>query len=536
MTRFVKPPPPPPPKPTPITRNTVLASVSAFAAAWMVQMAVRYYALQAADVDGALGVGVDTGSWLSTAYSVAEPLGVLVGAWLGIIFSLRRMLLAGVVVFLIGSLIPPVHPSYDALFLSRVITGLAGGAIMPQCIIIQIRIWGPTRIALALGLYVSAPTAAAQFGGIVGAWGVAAFGWTAIFWVPLPLGLLALITGVIGLKRERINWRPLIHADVSGVLYLGAAIAFFALAVNQGDRMRWFQSTAITASFVASAIFLFCFITREWRAVRHPILWVKLYRRRNIMLTAIGALPLTLAISMSGVIVPFALEQLRGFRPEQVSTAFWNMCWPQFFSYALCMWILSRKILEVRALFITGLAVVAIGALFDITITSDWENGEFIVGQIIQGAGLPFIALPLVMLLAGDLRPPAESLPAAAVFNLSRVLLGAVSNAWATTSLRLNSQGKFGQLIENTAFYPDIGGTDLRAVSARIAQLGSDPMRAKAQAVAVFAMAARRQAAALGISVTLATLGVLLFLSCLLVMIMAELGWGKWLRPHEKNP
>jgi MFS transporter, DHA2 family, multidrug resistance protein len=516
MAKFVKPPPPPPPKPTPITRNTVLASMSAFAAAWMVQMATRYFVLQAGDVYGALGVDSDTGSWLSTAYAVAEPLGVLIGAWLGIIFSLRCMLLAGVMLFLAGNCLALIFQNYDALFVSRIITGLAGGAIMPQAIIIQIRTWGPTRMALSLGLYVSAPTAAQLFGGVVSAWGVAHFGWTAILWASMPLGLFSIAIGWIGLKRERINWLPLIHTDVSGILYLGSAIALFAFAINQGDRLRWFQSTAIIVSFFASAIFLFLFAAREWRSVRHPILWVKLYGRRNILLSAIGVFPLTLAISMSGVIVPFALTQLHDFRPEQVSTALWSAFWPQLPSYALCMWILTKKIIEVRAALIAGLAIVAIGALFNMMITSEWESGDLYIGQLIQGVGLPFIALPMVYLLAGDLRPPAESIPAAAVFNLSRVLFGAVSNAWATTSLRLNSEAKFGQLIENTGFYPDGQGTGLTTVLAKIAQLNSDPLHAKAEAAAVFATAARQQATALGISDTFAMLGGGLFLSCLL--------------------
>ena len=116
----------------------------------MVEMATRYFALQGGDINGALGVGIDTGSWLSTAYSVCEPIGVVIGAWLGIILSLRRMLIAGVVMFLIGSVIPLIVPNYDAMMLSRIITGLAGGIIMPQCIIIQLRAWGPTRAPLGI--------------------------------------------------------------------------------------------------------------------------------------------------------------------------------------------------------------------------------------------------------------------------------------------------------------------------------------------------------------------------------------------------
>src|SRR5271168_3486597 len=109
--------------PTPITANAILSSVAAFSAAWMVVAATRYYALQGGDIDGALGVGIDTGSWLSTAYSVCEPIGVVIGAWLGIALSLRRMLLAAVVTFLIGTTIPLAVPNYDALMLSRIITG-----------------------------------------------------------------------------------------------------------------------------------------------------------------------------------------------------------------------------------------------------------------------------------------------------------------------------------------------------------------------------------------------------------------------------
>src|SRR5580700_6570408 len=103
--------------PTPITANTILSSVAAFSAAWMVLMATRYYALQGSDINGALGVGTDTGSWLSTAYSVCEPIGVVIGAWLGIALSLRRMLLSGVVIFMIGCIIPLVVPEFDAMML-----------------------------------------------------------------------------------------------------------------------------------------------------------------------------------------------------------------------------------------------------------------------------------------------------------------------------------------------------------------------------------------------------------------------------------
>jgi MFS transporter, DHA2 family, multidrug resistance protein len=184
-------------------------------------------------------------------------------------------------------------------------------------------------------------------------------------------------------------------------------------------------------------------------------------------------------------------------------------------------------------LIIAGLAIVAIGALFNLRITGEWQVGELFVGQVLQGIGLPIIAVPLIDMFVADLRPPVESLPAASILNLSRVLSGTIATAWATTSLRLNSEGKFGELLANTAFYPDRQGGSLASLAARMAHTTADPLSAHAQAVQMIASEARRQAAVLGIADTLLTLSGLLFVSCLLIVLMAEFGSGKATPPLE---
>ena len=185
---------------------------------------------------------------------------------------------------------------------------------------------------------------------------------------------------------------------------------------------------------------------------------------------------------------------------------------------------------------IAGMGTVALGALFDLRITSDWQEGELFIGQVLQGIGIPMLGIPLLMTFIADLRPPAESVPAAAVFNLSRVLSGTIATAWASTSLRLNSQSKFADLLANTGLYPDGRGTTLATLTAKMARLDADPLHAKARAVAVLANTTRRQAAVLGISDTLAVLALIFLAGCLLVLLMAEPGSGKILKPHETRP
>jgi DHA2 family multidrug resistance protein len=158
------------------------------------------------------------------------------------------------------------------------------------------------------------------------------------------------------------------------------------------------------------------------------------------------------------------------------------------------------------------------------------------VGQLIQGIGLPLIAVPLIDMFVGSLRPPAESLPAASILNLWRVLSATIATAWATTSLRLNSEGKLAELLTNTGLYQNGRGTSLATLAARMAHTTSDPTFARTQAVQSIAGVAHRQAAVLGVSSTMSALGWLLFASGLLVILMADFGSGRTPHPAENRP
>ena len=185
---------------------------------------------------------------------------------------------------------------------------------------------------------------------------------------------------------------------------------------------------------------------------------------------------------------------------------------------------------------IAGLAVTAIGAFFNLRITSEWQVNELCVGQIIQGIGLPMIALPLIYMFVGDVRPPNESLPAASVLNLWRVLSGTVATAWASTAVRLNSQGKFAEILANTGLYQNGRGTSLASLAGRMAHSTADSILARTAAVQVIAGAARRQAAVLGISDTFYALGWLLFTSCVLMLLMSEFGSGRVAPSQQTTP
>jgi DHA2 family multidrug resistance protein len=252
---------------------------------------------------------------------------------------------------------------------------------------------------------------------------------------------------------------------------------------------------------------------------------VGLARRWNLALVALSTLPLQLATIFSGTIVPSALIQLQGFRPEQIAPALTAALWPQFVSYSACVIVLRFHAVDARAILVAGLSVVAIGCFCDLPITSDWIVANLDVGQALQGLGLPLIIVPLLHIFISEVTPQ-EGAQAASIFNISRSLSSTIATAWATTSLRLHSEAKYAELLSNTGFYPDGHNTTIAAIAAHIAHVGTDPARLHMQALQLIADVARRQSFVLAVSDTLADLGWVLFASCILAILMAELGSG----------
>ena len=506
--------------------GSALASISGFAAAWMAMMATRYFALSADDINGGIGIGVDEGSWLSTAYSACEPIGVILGCWLSIGLSIRRVLLASVAVFIVAMLLPVVAPGFMILLISRALTGLAAGGILPLSILTQLRVFGPTWRPLAIGIYASSTTMGPQLAACIDAWIVQRYGWTAVLWASLAPGLVSFATGFVGLWKDPIRWRPLLRTDLAGFTSLATGLGLFVCGVSQGDRLRWFQSPLIPAFLTAAAACFALFLTHESRHIRYPVVFIGLARRWNLALGALCTLPLELATIFSGAIVPSALAQLQGFRPEQIAPALTEVLWPQLISYAACIIVLSTRLMETRAILVIGLCVIAIGCFFDLPITSDWIVANLDTAQVLQGIGLPLIIVPLLHMFVGEV-VPREGVHAASIFNVCRSLSGTIATAWATTSLRLHGESKYSELLSNTGFYPHGHETILATIAAHAGHASADPMRVHLQALQIVAETARRQATVLGVSDTLSDLGWILFASCALAILMAKLGNGR---------
>ncbi|MEN3227673.1 MFS transporter [Methylorubrum rhodesianum] len=506
-------------------RTPALASLCAFCAAWMVMMANRYFTQSAADLEGGLGIGADDGSWLTTAYSAAEPIGVAIGCWLAMGLSIRRVLLPAVFLFLAASTALGFSPGPGGAIVARSAMGFAAGVIMPLSILTQLRAFDLTWRPVGIALYATATTLASQIAAPVGSFAVLHFGWQAMLWLSFPPGLAALIAGFAGLWREPVRWRPIIHADLAGVASLSSGLWLLACGLSQGNRLRWFNSPTVLALLAGGAACMLIFVCHEWRHVRHPIVAIRLTRRWNLTLGALATLPFQFATMLSGAFIPNFLVSVQGFRAEQIAPVLLGTAWTQFISYPVVALALRFHWVDARALMVVGLSSVGLAALLNVAATSDWMAIELMLGQLLQGLGLPLIIVPLLVLFVGEVKP-AEGAYAASIFNIARSLAATASSAWVATTMRLDGQASYAELLANTGFYPDGRRGVLSSLSSTIGYAASDTGRNHLRAVQHVAAEARRQAAVLGSSEAFVLLGALLFCSCGLALMMAEFGSG----------
>ena len=434
-----------PPVPQRSMPSRALSSFAAFCAAWMVMMATRDFGLSAGAIDAGIGISSHAGSWLSTSYLAGEPVGVAVGCWLALGFSVRRILLGAITLFLAASGLLALVPDFWVSLLARALMGLAAGAIIPLSILTQLRAFNLAWRPLAIGLYASASTMGTQIAASVDVFAVAHYGWTSLLWAGFAPGIAALLAGAWALPHEPIRWEPFRHADIHGLITLSAALAFIAAGVSQGSRLHWLESPFILALFVLGGLCLAFYAFHQRKDLPHPFIRLTLARRWNFLLGLVGTLPLQISAGLSGVLVPGYLIAVRHFGPEQIAPVLNDAFWPQFLTYPLCILGLRWRILDARHALCIGLACIALACLFDLHAMQHGAAQNFILGQIFQGIGLPFILLPLLVLFVGDVAPP-EGVYAASMFNVSRSLAGTIVLAGITT---LTGQGPALHSTEN---------------------------------------------------------------------------------------
>jgi len=379
-------------------------------------------------IAGDLGVSPEQGTWVITSFAVANAISLPLTGWLTQRYGQVRLFTASIVLFVLASLACGLAPSIEMLIFFRVIQGAVSGPMIPLSQTLLLASYPKEKAGMALAMWSMTTLVAPVAGPLLGGWITDNVSWPWIFYINIPVGLLAAAaTWMIYAKRESPTAKLPIDAVGLGLLVLW--VGALQVMLDKGKDLDWFHSGAIVALAVVAVLGLALFIAWELTE-KHPVVDLKLFGRRNFTM---GALALSLGYGVffgNVVLLPLWLQQYMGYTATLAGMALAPVGLLAIVLSPLVGKNVSR--IDPRILASTAFAIFAIVMLMRSHFNTQVDFATLMVPTIIQGGALAFFFIPLVTVTLSGISP--EQMPAASgLSNFLRISAGSFGTSISTT-------------------------------------------------------------------------------------------------------
>ncbi|HVA57122.1 MAG TPA: DHA2 family efflux MFS transporter permease subunit [Gemmatimonadaceae bacterium] len=444
---------------------------------------------------GNLGATLDEISWVSTGYIIANVIVIPMSGWLSAYFGRKRYLTGSIALFVGASFMCGAATSLGGLVLWRVVQGLGGGALLSTAQTTLFESFPPDEVGIGQAMFGVGVMVGPTIGPTLGGYIVDNYNWPWIFYINVPLGILAGFM-VYTYVHDAAHQARAKSIDVAGILFLATGVGSLQWMLERGERYDWFDSRFVTALCVTAVVSFVLLIWRELTA-KEPVINFRVFRSRQLTAGVSIAAFLGLALFGSIFVLPVFLQQLHGFTANQTGL----VILPGALASAVTMAWVGRNANRLDAR-----ATVTIGALFFMlsmwqlsTLTLDAGRGDLFWPLIWRGLGLGLIFVPLTNATMAELAT-RDLAQGTGMFNLTRQLGGSMGIAiMATLLTRFTTIAKSGLAEHVTTMDPRSLGR-LRALTNAMIGRGASPLVAHQQALAIMDHQISAQASVLAFS------------------------------------
>jgi MFS transporter, DHA2 family, multidrug resistance protein len=266
-------------------------------------------------IAGTLGASTDEGTWVLTSYLVSNAIVLPLGGWASSLMGRRNFFVFCIVVFTVASFLCGAAPTLPMLLVFRIIQGAGGGGMQPMAQAIMADSFEPQKRGQAFALYGLVAVLAPSIGPSLGGWITDNFSWRWIFFINIPVGILAfiLVTRMVEdppwIKPDRSKLR---NMDYVGLGFLTVAMGGLQIMLDKGEENDWFSSGFIrffAVLFIGGMIGL---IVWEWRH-KEPLINLKLFRFKNFAICCFLMALVGGVLNANTVMQPQFMQQLLGY-------------------------------------------------------------------------------------------------------------------------------------------------------------------------------------------------------------------------------
>jgi EmrB/QacA subfamily drug resistance transporter len=349
-----------------------------------------------------LGASLSGLEWTVNAYTLTFAVLLLTGAALGDRFGRKRMFLAGLALFTVGSGLAAVAPSIEALIAARALQGVGGAVVTPLTLTILSASVSPARRGVALGVWSGIAGLAVALGPVVGGAVVEGLSWQWIFWINVPIGIALLPVAFFRLSESK---GPQGSLDLPGLGLVSIGLLGIVWGLTHGNEDGW-TSLGVAGPVVAGVALAAAFVLWELRAPE-PMVPMRFFRKRSF--AAANITSLLMSFGMFGAIFLLAqfFQVVQGYSPLEAGLR--TLPWTAMpLLVAPIAGLLSDRIGS-RPLLVAGMALMAGGVAWLAAIASPTvAYGRLVPAFVVAGIGMAMYFAPVANLVLSSVRRSEE--------------------------------------------------------------------------------------------------------------------------------
>lgn len=376
-------------------------------------------------IQGEIGASGTEGTWIATAYLVAEIIIIPLAGWLERVFGLRTFLLGVAGLFTFFSMMCGFSTNLTMMIIGRVGQGFTGGAMIPTAQTIIATRLPRHQQPIGTAMFGATAVLGPVIGPVVGGWLTENVSWHYAFFLNLPVCAALVMLLLVGMPHRKLRLDLLRQADYLGIAGLALGLGGLTVVLEEGEREQWFSSPTICWLAVVSAIGFGLLFAGQTLA-RRPVIRLRLLLDRQFgsvvaMVTVVG-----MVIYGTSYTIPQFLAAVAGYNSLQAGLIVLLSGIPTLFLIAITP--LLMRTFDIRVAVGFGMGLLAISAYMETDLTSLSTGAAFVDSQLLRGVGTIFAMLFLNQAAIQSV-PREEAGDAAGLYNAARNLGGSLALA-----------------------------------------------------------------------------------------------------------
>jgi DHA2 family multidrug resistance protein len=402
-------------------------------------------------IRGSLSAGYDEATWAITAYLVSNAIVIPMAGWLARLIGRKNYQIASIALFTFSSFMCGSAWSLSSLVFFRILQGMGGGGLVPISQSILLESFPRERHGTAMAIFGMGAMLGPIIGPLLGGWITDSLSWRWIFYINIPIGIIAIIMNVIVIQDPPYMQRQKMKIDYWGLLFLSVGLGSLQFMLDKGENEDWFNSQLIVVMAIVAVIALALLVINEIYSDQ-PVVNLRLFKDRTFTSGATVMFFVFLNLFGSIVLLPIFLQMMMGY------TSFYAglVLGPGGIATMFAMPFAGKMVSKInpKRLLAVGISICALSTYMMSRFTLETDFWTFVWPRVTLGLGMGLTFIPLTTMTLSHI-PPQRMTEATSLYNLLRNMGGSVGIAFTTTMLSRRAQFHQVRLVENlTPFDP----------------------------------------------------------------------------------